>query len=110
MAVQNLKNLRVGDAVEVAVSQHGAYRLAISSGPALERMDHGQRGLTFAQVARHRLAQYVFSGDKVENVIDNLKGEPKIAAVVAKLRLELFRIAEAMCRCNGCSKLHGNLE
>src|SRR6266849_1997396 len=110
VAVQNLKNLRMRNAIEAAISQHGADSFAIGTSPALERMDHSQRGLAFAQIAGHRLAQDIFSSREVKNVIDNLKGKPKIAPVFAKLCFEFVRVAEAMCQRDRRAELHRNLE
>src|SRR5260370_39059472 len=97
------------DAVEAAIRQHGANSFSVRTSPALERMDHSQRRLAFAQVAGNRLAQHIFSGRKVKDVIDNLKREPKIPSIFAKLSLDLFRIAEVMCRRDRRTQLHRNL-
>ncbi len=43
---------------------------------------------TFAEVAGYGLAEDVFGGGEVEDVIDDLEGETKVAAVFAELRFQ----------------------
>ena len=108
--MQDLKNLRVRDAVEAAVGEHRADRFAVGSGAAFERMDDRERGLAFAEVAGHGLAEDVFGGGEVEHVVDDLEGEAEIAAVFAELRLDLVGIAEAVRRRDRRAELHRHLE
>ncbi len=66
--------------------EHRADGLAIGTGPALQRVDHGKRRLALAQVAGDRLAQDVRSaGRQVKHVVDDLEGEAEVAAVLAQL-------------------------
>src|SRR5579862_9078792 len=54
-------------------------------------MDDGQRDLALAQVAGHRLAQYVFGGGQVEDIIGDLKGHSQTAAVFRQTLFLLSR-------------------
>ena len=83
VAVEDLEDLRVGDAVEAAVGEDGADGFAVGSGAALEGVDDGERGLAFAEVAGDGLAEDVFGGGEVEDVVDDLEGEAEVAAVLA---------------------------
>ena len=90
MALQDLDDLGVGDAVEAAVGEDGADGFAIGASAALEGVDDGEGGFAFAEVAGYRLAEDVFGGGQVEDIIDDLEGEAEVATVFAKLRLDLL--------------------
>jgi|GEM_PF-4980943 len=62
--------------------------LAVSAGAALQRVDDGQSRLAFAQVGGGGLAEDLVVGGEVEDVVDDLKGEAEVAAVLAEGVLE----------------------
>ncbi len=85
MTPKHLDNLSVGDAVEAAIGQDGADGFAIRTGSAFKRVDNSEGGLALAEVAGDGLAEDVFDGGEIEDIIDDLEGETKIAAVLAHL-------------------------
>ena len=105
VALQDLDDLGVGDAVEAAVGEDGADGFAVGAGAALEGVNDGQGGFAFAEVAGDGFAEDFFGGGEVEDVVDDLEGEAEVAAVFAELRFDLFA-----CFGDGGPKLHGDLE
>ena len=75
MAVEDLEDLGVGDAVEAAVGEDGADGLAVGSGATLEGVDDSQGGFAFAEVAGYGFAEDVFGCCEVEDVVDDLEGQ-----------------------------------
>ncbi len=96
VAVEDLEDLRVGDAVEAAVGEDGADGFAVGSGAALEGVDDGEGGLAFAEVGGYGLAEDLFGGGEVEDVVDDLEGEAEVAAVFAELGFDLVGVAEVV--------------
>ena len=95
----------MADGAEAAFGEHGADGFAVGAGASLERVDDGQCGLAFAQVAGGGLAEDLFGGGEVEDIVDDLEGEAEVAAVLAELGFDLGR------GMGGCSaKLHGDGE
>jgi len=109
VALEDLDDLGMGDAVEAAVGEDGADGFAVGTGASLEGVDDGEGGFTFAEVAGYGLAEDVFGGGEVEDVVDDLEGQAKVAAVFAKLDFDLGGVAEGVGR-YGRSELHGDLE
>ena len=95
MAVEDLEDLRVGDAGEAAVGEDGADGFAVGAGAALEGVNDGEGGLAFAEVAGDGLAEDVFGGGEVEDVVDDLEGEAEVAAVLAELRFDRTRLPKS---------------
>ena len=91
MALQDFEDLGVGDGREAALGEHGADGFAIGARSALEGVDDGQCGFAFAEVAGDGLAEDVFGGGEVEDVVDDLEGEAEVAAVLAELRFSRWR-------------------
>jgi hypothetical protein len=56
-------------------------------------VDDGERGLAFAEVGGDGLAEDVFGGGEVEDVVDDLEGEAEVAAVLAELADRRSRLA-----------------
>src|SRR5271156_1537353 len=110
MALQDLEDLGMRDSGEAAVGEDGANSFAVGSRATLQRMDDGKRSLAFAKIRGYRLAEHIFCSGEIENVVDNLKGEAEVAAILAKLRFKLFGIAKVTRRRDGGAELHGDLE
>ena len=83
MALKDFEDLRVGDAVEATISEDGTDGFSIGAGAALESVDDGKGGFAFAEVAGYRLAEDIFGGGEVEDVVDDLEGQAEVAAVFA---------------------------
>ena len=81
--MQDFEDVRVGDAVEATVGEHGADGFAVGSGAALEGVDDGEGGLAFAQVARDRFAENLFGRRQVEHIVDDLERQAEVASVLA---------------------------
>lgn len=103
--MEDLEDLRMGDAVEAAVGEHCSDGFPVCSRPALEGVDDGERGLAFAEVGGYGLAQDVFGGGEVKDVVDDLEGETEVAAVLAELGLDLLT-----GMCDRGAELHGDAE
>ena len=73
VTVQDFKNLDMRDALKAAVREYRADGFAVCAGAAFERVDDGERGLAFAEVAGDGFAEDVFSCSKVEDVVYYLK-------------------------------------
>ena len=91
MTVQDFEDVGVGDVLEVAFGEHGTNGFAFGAGAALERVDDGQSRFALAQVRGDRLAENVLGCGQVEDVVDDLKGEAKVAAVLAHGLVEVVR-------------------
>ena len=111
MAVEDLEDVRVGDAGEAAVGEHGADGFAVGAGAAFERVNDGQRCFAFAQVAGGGLAEDVVVGGEVEDVIDDLEGEAEVAAILAeRCPRRAARRRERRGSAIDRAELHGDLE
>ena len=88
MALEDFQDLGMRDGGEAALVENGANGFAVSTRPALEGVDDGQRGFALAQIAGDGFAEDAFRSGEVEDVVDDLEGEAEIAAILAELRLD----------------------
>ena len=68
-------------------------------------MDDGERGLAFPEVGGDGLAKYLFGSGEVEHIVDDLKSQAEIAAVLAERLFDGFPAGS-----DGRAQLHGHLE
>ena len=95
----------MGDGGEAALAEDGADGFAVGSGATFQGVDDGQGGLALAKVTGDGLAEDVFGGGEVEDVVDDLEGEAEVAAVFAELRFDLGAGVG-----DGGAELHGDRE
>ena len=88
--IQDLEYFLVARALEAEIFEHPADRLVFMAGSALQRVDNGQGGLAFPQIAGDWLTQYLLGGGQVQNVVHNLKGDSQVAAVLPHLFFRFF--------------------
>src|SRR6185437_8043467 len=80
--VQNAQDFLVRDMVEAPIVENGFDALPLGWRAALERVNHGHGDFTFAEVAGDRLAENAFGSGKIEDIVHNLEGHAKVAAIL----------------------------
>ena len=65
-----------------SIFDNGFDLLALLRRAAFQRVDHRHGDFAFAQIAGHWLAQNIFRGSEIENVIHDLECHSQIAAVL----------------------------
>ena len=90
MPVEDFKYFLMACPLEAEIFEDPANRLAFVRGPVLLGMDHGQGGLTLAQVTGNRLAQHLLGGGQVQHVVHDLESDPQVSAIFPHLFLHLL--------------------
>ena len=80
MPAQNGHNSGMRHQIKIAVGEHRLNRFPLHRRAVLQRMDYGQRGLAFAQIASHGLAQGLFGRGQGEKVVDKLERHAQVRA------------------------------
>ena len=71
--MEDLEDFGVGDASEALVAEDFVDGFAVGVGAVLKRVDDGEGGFAFAEVAGNGLAELLFGSGEVEDVVDDLK-------------------------------------
>ena len=84
VAAQNFANLLAAYVLKAAIVEDALNCLPLARGAVIERVNDGERGFAFAQIAGDGLAKHFFGRGEIEHVVDNLKRKTDRTSVGGK--------------------------
>src|ERR1700676_3151393 len=90
MPVKDVENFAEGDLIVIAIRQNCLHQFALLGVGNLESVDQGQCDFTFPQIVAYRFAKNFFAGGEIQNIVDQLEGDPQVPGIIGQLGFDGF--------------------